>query len=243
MNLAEKGTLIPVGRSSLRKVQNLEEFQDFKEAMESEVVSTLPADFSYTISGSYVLHMFMKHVQGKCDAEIGFTPEDVDVYARNSSGYEAMVRSFSRMPDSVYLKHSMMSVTFSHSEINLDVDFVKARSGSGSKIVSKHDLSPIAVAVESLSGSNEVSNLTYSERFVRAVTEGVLEIQSLEKARKEVGSFARTIDRVFKYRSRGFEPSLATVCNLVNAIYGQENGELSDLAKEIKNMQISESSS
>jgi len=242
MNVAGKGINVIAGQGTVRKIQGLDDFGEFKQAVEGEVASKLTAGFSYVISGSYILHAFQKHVQGKSDAEIGFEPEDVDVYACNSAGYEPMIRSFSRMPDSVYLKHSMMSVTFSHPEVGVDVDFVKARSGSGAKIVSGHDLSPVAVAVKSKVGSSGISTLVYSQKFIRAVNDSVMEIQSLERARNNAGSFARTIDRVFKYRSRGFEPSLATVCKLVNAIYEREGDNL-DLAKDIKDIQVNESSS
>lgn len=182
-----------------------DDFADVVRVVERTVGEALP-DKNYVVSGSALLRLFILHVK---DKNPGFDTSDVDVYARSEKAFDDLVQAITRETDAVYEDHSARSITFSLD--GTEYDFVSWRSGSVFEIITAHDVSASGIGLSFENGEAEFFAVT--EEFVRTMKDGQLRLQNGFETSDPV-STARTIDRVFKYKKRGFRPTM----NLLNAI-------------------------
>lgn len=202
------------------------------------VARDLP-DKTYVVSGSAVLRLFIRHVRGETPE---FEKTDTDVYAESADKYRDLVTAFTRETDAVYKDHSSRSVTLRLDEE--DYDFVCWRYGGLFDIISTHDLSTCGIGVAVNDGSARL--LAITKEFVRTMSDGRLRAQNDFKESDPV-SMARTIDRMFKYKSRGFHPTFELLNDIAQRIYSRDPDDVgvSDaptVAEEVANATQSDAS-
>lgn len=189
---------------------------------------------TYVLSGSFVLHRFMSIVLER-DPE--FEPSDVDVFGDSYQRIKMLLKSFTAKDlPTVYAGHSDRDIKFEVPEVELSFDFVTRRFGTAKDIASGHDLSPCAIAVNVNGG--EPASIAFTREFEKTLTDSKMRMQKHPKNRDAV-SAAHTIDRVFKYKSRGFEPTFELLQSLAAYIYSSGNEQL---AEDIKNVTDTEKS-
>jgi len=201
-------------------------FDGIVEDLEMDVIPYLPQSIPYVVSGSALLYGFIKNVQGE---EPDFNVSDTDIYATERSDYKPLVNSFTCDNHAYYESHSDRNVKFA-----LDggptIDFVRFRFGDVMDIVTQHDLSPAGIGVM-VDGGDAVSFCVTGE-FIHTMKDGNMRLQNgFENV--DVVAVARTIDRIFKYKSRGFEPTFDLINKTAKHIYSCDPGELSEHAVDI----------
>lgn len=201
-------------------------FEAIVEDLEVDVIPHLPQFIPYVVSGSALLYGFIKNVKNE---EPGFNVSDTDVYATERSDYKPLVNSFTCDNHAYYESHSGRNVKFALDD-GPTIDFVRFRFGDVMEIVTRHDLSPAGIGVMVKDG--EPTSLCVTSEFIQTMNDGKMRLQNgFENV--DVVAVARTIDRIFKYKSRGFEPTFDLIDKTARYIYSCDPGELSEHAVDI----------